>query len=383
MPRNRPQRTGDPNDRVENLIPRAIRDGNGDALRRHIQHADEKGWLTDNVLRKAMRTACEKNDIDSMRLLLERATPETVNGGHPKTQETLLMAVKSKELAQVLLEKGADPNAIDASGRSALMRAASSEIAEVILDAGAAMETECQQARSALMHVLMQEKPSTVDARADIAHLLIRKNANIEYKDTQHRTILMTAVWRNHITIVRTLLKVSSNINATDLRGRNILHHLCEDPDRAKRMRPSPSESDISMVDLIVRSKVDVNAQDTFEGKTPLHRAIERNNTYIVRALLKKTHILVNTADFRNKTPLHAAAMTANNEIIQALLQNGANPRAESDGGWTALITPPLHAVTIAPLVLRLYCERAPARQPSFGPANLHYIWRVRPVTCK
>lgn len=341
MPRRRPHGNCDPDpNRLENAIPRAIREGKLDELRLHVQRAKDDGLLTSAIMRNAMRTACEMNDVEIMRFLLDNAEPHLINDAHPKTRETLLMSARSKDIAQLLLDKGAEVNAIDASGRSALMQAASKDIADVLLTAGADMETEHQQARSALSYVLMQERSSTADARIDIAHHLIKHNADLEAADSQGRTILMTAVWRNSVSVVRTLL-TKVDLNATDLRGRNVLHHLCEDRDRSKRMLGSLRDVDKSIVDLIVGSKVHINVRDAFEGKTPLHRACERNNVYLVNALLKRSQITVDTLDFRGKTALHVAAANAHDEILQALLQKGANAKTESDGGWT-----PLHNAT-------------------------------------
>lgn len=337
MPRKKPHRIGDPDpNRLENAIPRAIRDANIDELRLHIQRAQENDLLSDALIKNAMRTACEKDSLEALRFLLEHAKPYHVNNGQAKTNETLLMIAKSSEVAQLLLDNGAEVNAIDTFGRTALMHAASKEIAMLFIKHGADIETNHQQARCALMHVLMQDKPSTFDARTEIAHYLIHNGANLTAVDTQQRTLLMTAVWRNNISVVRTLLE-KVDVNATDLRGRNLLHHLCEDRDRASRMLSSPIDADKLIADLVLASKVQINVQDAYEGKTPLHRATERNNVYLVQALLNRPQTEIDILDFRGKTSLHVAAANAHKELLELLLSKGADAKAESDGGWTPL----------------------------------------------
>lgn len=343
MPKKRSHRRGDSDhNRSDNAILRAIRDGKVDDLGLQLQQADDNGTTTD--MRVALRAAVDRDQADIVRVVLKRASIEQINHAHPKSGETVLMAAKSKEIAELLIKDDADVNAVDTLGRTALMRATSKDIAEALINAGADFETAYGQARSALMHIVMDDKPSTSAARTEIAHLLIRKKADTEAVDGLGRTILMTAIWRNSISVVSTLLS-KVNVNAIDSRGRNALHHLCEDRERAERMLRGLTNGDKEMIRLLIGSKIEVNRRDAFEEKTALHRAIANSNIYLARALLQHSEIKVHLRDYKGRTPLHVAAANGDDEILQLLLQKRANPQAAvASGGWT-----PLHSASAGP----------------------------------
>jgi ankyrin repeat protein len=111
-----------------------------------------------------------------------------------------------------LLEKGANPNAKYADDQTALMLAVEhnrEDTVKLLLDAGADVQAVDKKGRSAL-HVACQmayTKPSTIE-------LLLDKGANIDAqtKDDLKLTPLMTAVLSENEAVVKTLLQRSANV---------------------------------------------------------------------------------------------------------------------------------------------------------------------------
>ena len=96
----------DSSNRAEHAIPRAIREGSFDDVRMHVLRAQDNGLLVDSVVVGALRTACDVDNVEIVRFLLEHASAAHVNECHAKTKETLLMRAKSKGVAQLLIDHG-------------------------------------------------------------------------------------------------------------------------------------------------------------------------------------------------------------------------------------------------------------------------------------
>ena len=323
--------------RPEHAILRAIRDGKTDELHRSFSKAKDEDSLTDLIFWNAMDAACERSDLESLRFLVSHATRKHINDTPTDDKETLLMKAKSKEIVQLLLANGADVNAVDDNGYTVLMHAVSRDVAETLIDAGAHLETQHNPSKSALMHVLLQTGSSMANVRGEIAHLLIEKGARVDPTDNLGRTILMTAVWRNEVSVVQSLLNKGVNVDAKDNRDRNVLHHICEDEARAQRLSKALDDSDKSMMDLVLGLKVDHNARERHNGQTPLHLAIDRNNMPLAQELLKSKRIKIEIQDNTGRSPIHIAASKANNTVLTELIRMKAKVDSQAKGGWTPL----------------------------------------------
>jgi len=69
--------------------------------------------------------------------------------------------------------------------------------------------------------------------------------------------------------------------------------------------------------------KIDVNERDIY-GKTPLHKAVEKNNINLIKYLILNKADL-NAQDKEGKTPLHYAAIYCGGEMTALLCANGAD----------------------------------------------------------
>ena len=115
--------------------------------------------------------------------------------------------------------KGADVEAKDKDGGTALMLAAESghkAVMRLLLKKGADVEAKHVTGRTALKWAAEGEEEAVV-------RLLLKKEANDEAKDRTGLTALVLAAESGHETVVRLLLETGANIDAKHVTGRTAL----------------------------------------------------------------------------------------------------------------------------------------------------------------
>ncbi|EHK96310.1 putative Ankyrin-3 [Glarea lozoyensis 74030] len=143
----------------------------------------------------------------------------------------------------------------------------------------------------------------------------------------------MTAAWKNHYHILNSLIKHGADVNAKDLRGRNVLHNLAAD---------KCNNWGDDVIEVLLRQNIyidDEEGQDELQ-RTPLHWACVTGKKRLVEQLLtrpKGPRAKIDAVEVREKTGLHLASAHDRDNIVEFLISNGANVHARSDGGWTPL----------------------------------------------
>src|SRR6266513_1506490 len=133
----------------------------------------------------------------------------------------LLEAAEARNTAEVqkLLGEGADANAKDNAGWTALIWAAyfgRTDTVRTLLEKGAYVNAKGKDGMTALMNAASA-------GYQDIVHALLEKGANVNAKDDSGKTALMSAAVRGHTDTVRTLLEKGADVNAKSKAGRTAL----------------------------------------------------------------------------------------------------------------------------------------------------------------
>ena len=279
--------------------------------------------------------AVRANDLAGLRTLI--ASPADANARDEQGDAPLLYAaaVGSLETMKLLLDKGADVNAQNGFGTTALMISAV-DIAKVrlLVERGANVNLASKQGRTALFVAAMS------DQSADIVRYLVANGADLKTRDAFGNTILTAAAVGNDLSTIRIALDAGVDVNAVGATGLTPL-------------LLSAGYANVAATKLLLSKGAKVNAMTEtlglFPGEdpksgpvalhnfTPLLMAMPLSSQEVVQTLLE-AGADVNAKDSRNMTPLMLAVATnhQNPIVIRMLLDHGANVEVQSHAGETA-----------------------------------------------
>lgn len=245
--------------------------------------------VKNNEGKTVLRMAVMRGMVDDIKTFIEL-------GADAKEKDdddyTLLMLASylyynQKGILPLLIDAGAEVNAQDSDGTSALMIAASRgwvESVQELLKAGADVEAVDVTGRQALDYAQNE----------DIKTLLRQEEAKLERARGQKSLTLgqelIMATKKNNIHEVKALLKRGANINAQNERGETAL-------------MAAARRNFIPIVQLLLREALDIELAEK-TGITPLQSAVINGNIEIVKLLLD-AGAQVNARDsYRGRTPI-------------------------------------------------------------------------------
>ena len=177
-------------------------------------------------------------------------------------------AEANSEMVQVLIEAGAEIDAKDNAGRTALLVAASrgnEAMMQALIAAGADFHAEYEGMVELLDRAIHREE-------IEIVRALLNTGVDANARDDSGNPLLYRAILEDNPEIMRVLLDAGADANATDDRGSPLLHWaiLSDVPE---------------IVRVLVDAGADVNATD-YRGITPLEKADRgKGNSQIVQIL--------------------------------------------------------------------------------------------------
>ncbi|GAB1319911.1 hypothetical protein MFIFM68171_10121 [Madurella fahalii] len=260
--------------------------------------------------------------------LLTLPDPINVNGVDDHGKSALHMAAVrgNVKIARLLLDRGADINAQDANGRTALHEAGGpdfhnwEEMMELLLGYGARIDAGDDEGKTVL-HIMSLRKAS------DALEFLLKKGADLNAVDDEGRTPLHVAAVTGYAPAVSILLWAKANPDAQDNTYRTPLHLAIDEafPDATLRV-----------VELLLKSAADVNIKDA-NGLTVLQKAADRGLEPVVARLLRVEHLSIKKEDQKKPTTLHIAASRGLRDIVPLLVEAGASITSTNEKGQTPL----------------------------------------------
>jgi len=245
-------------------------------------------------------SAIRDNNLNQLKALLDQKAGANVADDHDITPLMYAAEIGSVEAMRLLLDHGADVNAQNAYGSTALMWSVSDAAkVRLLLDHGAEVNAVARSGRTALI-IAAFTNPS-----AEVVRLLLAKGAKVDVMDKRHVTPLNAATFGNDTATVRLLLDAGA----------------------------------------------DMDTPDTFIGLTPLMNAAGNRNVEATKLLLAKgakvnavskteglPKIQTGTVEFGGWTPLLMASAFGPPEAVKTLLDAGARIDAQDYRGFTALM---------------------------------------------
>ena len=216
---------------------------------------------------------------------------------------------------RVLLDEGADANARDADGTTALHVAArlgATETAELLIDAGAGIDATTRYGVTPLALAAASGSPELV------THLL-SAGADPDATSREGQTVLMSAALNGTPESIDTLLEHGADVNAAEqFRGQTALMWAA-------------ARGNTQAVETLVAAGAEIPARST-AGFTALLFAVRENRIDTARALLALG------ADVEDKAPdgtsaLNVAMVNAYYDLAALLLDHGADPNAPDPRG--------------------------------------------------
>jgi ankyrin repeat protein len=277
-------------------------------------------------------------------------------------------------MVEALLKAGADANSFQAEGQSALMtaaRAGNAESVKALLDHGAEVNTkESWRGQTALMWATAENHPDVVkllvehgaDVNAvssvfdfsgmkpkpgdvpmhfprggftallfaarggftDSAKILLDHGADIKAADPDGTSALVLAIINGHFDTAAFLLDRKADPNAADSNGRAALFAAIDMRDIYSSNRPAPRDNGktepMDLIKMLLDHGADANAKLT--------------KMIVPRAVLDFPDVMMG----EGATPFLRAAKSADVPLMQLLLDKGADPKAITKAGVTALM---------------------------------------------
>jgi ankyrin repeat protein len=259
-------------------------------------------------------------------------------------------------VCDVLLTAGAELEATDPIGRTALHIAASQStpaVVTLLLSAGAQVNTTADDGSSPL-HVAAGNEP------LEILSVLIQSGANISSRDRQGFTPFLSAAFAGQASAIEALSLHHSDINATTCTGATALHLAAKsNHHRAIRvllaLRVNVNDIDdngATALDIAELSKskaatILLKRSGAKTGKElgicvapcfcGVHLAAIRGDVTEIQAMIDKERSINLREASTGNTPLHYAALLDKTEALKFLSENGADVFAQSSYGETTL----------------------------------------------
>ncbi len=220
-------------------------------------------------------------------------------------------------------------NKADGSGWTALLIATSHnhrEIAQILVDAGADLNCKDEYGWQPVHHAAGKDYTGMLQ-------ILVKAGAIVNCKDGQGWQPIHYAARDGHTGIVEILVKAGSDVNCNNDNGVQPIHHAAY-------------YGHTAVIELLLQAGASINAKDSCKKQTPLIRAAIRGHTQTVQLLLSKGAD-VEMQDSTGRRALHCAAemrrvgIVAKAErfvdIVSALLQAGASINSMNNNMETPL----------------------------------------------
>ena len=375
----------------------------------HLHHNGAHMNVRGDNGKSPLHSAVSYGDLEMVQVLLDYKTDvnaqddynwtpiHEVSSRYPFQDQVPNISISRPDVARLLLERGADPNARMKNGLTPLHVAAKDgrvEVARVLLKHGANVGTEDNKGRTPFHAAVdyseqrgWEGNADYASGKLDVVRVLLEHGANACAEDNERRTPLQTAAGSGSVEVVRMLLEHGANACAEDSERRTPLHdaaqfqsieivrmllehgaNACaEDNDRGTPLHTAAGSGSVEVVRMLLEHGANACAEDN-ERRTPLHTAAESGSVKVVRMLLehgantcaedskqriplheavgrygdvKVVHVLLKhganacAEDSERQTPLHAAVQFKRIDVVRVLLEHGANVGAEDSNGIT------------------------------------------------
>ncbi len=265
--------------------------------------------------------------------------------------QTPLHMAESQAVAQLLIAKGADVSARNRNGQTPLHYGRDRQVAQVLIAAGADVNARDSTGQTPLHRVRVVQYYFQSEK---IAQVLIAAGADVNARDSTGKTPLYYALFPYRRALAQVLIAAGADVNAKDSDGKTLMYY-------AVLVSHPVSSHWWAAAQQLIAAGADTNVRDS-QGRTPLHNGL---NMGWVEDLLIAKGADVSARDNDGNTPLH---YPQSKERAQKLIVIGADVRARNKFGTT-----PLHHAQFKEVAQMLIAKGADvSARDSNGQTPLH-----------
>ncbi len=275
----------------------------------------------------ALVNAIQAGHVENARVLLEKGADKAVTSaiGEPLMH---LSPTGNAPMVQLLLDYGLDPNSRFGTYNETLLfkvvmaehRFVSASI-DVLLKGGADLEARRDNGNTPLMEAMKFGSVETLDH-------LVAKGADLKVRNHGGQSLIFFAVDRGLASHVAWALKHGGDVKDRDKDGKTLVHQAVFTYDSGMLKD--------SMLRWVIDKKVNLNTPNN-SGVTPLMMAVYADYLDKVNLLLENG-ALVKAVDKEGKTAMHRALDKGSAMMAMALLRKGAAPASQSKYSESAML---------------------------------------------
>ena len=284
--------------------------------------------------------AAYMGDLAKVKTFIEEGVAVNENDPGAATALHCAAAGGQKEVAQLLLSRGADVNVQAADGmtplRSAVFYSDNAETVKLLIANGANVNSSVSVEDDSGMSVLGLR--------------LLRCVMQSLSKDDDVMTAKTKSLWNSDITKLlisngarfgdgdKTWLSIAEKMDIPELKElapTTSDDENKEQPKESATLHQAAADGNLDQVKKLLATGADINAKDG-DGKTPLHLAARAGNREIAMLLIDKGAD-INAPGRWTARPLHTAAWEGHVELVKLLIARGADVNTWQEDSWTPL----------------------------------------------
>ena len=298
----------------------------------------------------ALMTACQVGNTGAVNILLNAGADPNSADVYGRTWIHHAILANSKELLQVVIEKGADLNATNKKNVTALMiacRRGNIDAVSELMNAGADPSIEDGLGATCIHHAV-GEGCSKKFLQAIIDH-----GVDVNAANKEKVTALMTACLVRNIGAINILINEGADPNSADVYGRTWIHHAISANSKELLEAVIDNGADVNAtnkknetalmmacekgnadaINVLLAARSDPNI--AHDGFSCLHTAVYRDCSKVVLQALIGHGVDVNATDKNNVTALMVACERGNIDAVSELMYAGADPTIKDGLGAT------------------------------------------------
>lgn len=273
-------------------------------------NAGEIASLKDDYGETPLHCVAKANFIPGIGLLVESGVFINVPDNFGFSPYIWAVIAQNQSAVLSLLTFGADVDSASANGKSALAWASglrNSDMAQLLIEEGADPMTQTQSRK------LVPLEEAAASGCSSVVHMLRRCGVDMNYRDGEGWAALHWAAEQGHESIVSDLLGYGADLNAFSSYGTSPLH--C-----------AANGGHHNIVKLFLGAGADP-LHSTCHGWTPLHHAAFMGHFRVVGTLMEHMEAAsILSADNHGWTALHLAVLGRHPKAVEALSNSPAFP---------------------------------------------------------